>query len=135
MQGLSQYLWSHVADLVFDCFFVANHGKGNMLDGLKDCAAWLGQSARYGLRSESRYQDSEPRLLQIRHFLGEIERQLLLANGLGAINDKVYAKLERRTVALIKAFDHPRVKAMFHLDGRPRRRTTHPLSKVLSSAS
>lgn len=117
MQALRKYLWSHVVDLVFDCFYVSNlvtdQQKSRILSGLKDSADFLGQIARISLKSSVDTSDPEPRLLQIRHFLNEVKRQLELANGLGVMSNSVYQKLSRRTEALLRAFHHPRVDALF----------------------
>jgi len=111
-----------VADLVFDCVYVVNLAtdkkKRRLLSGLKNSAEFLGEVARYGL-SPQRTSDPEPRLWQIRYFLEEMQRQLLVANGLGALNDRLFDKLQGRTSSLQRAFHHPRLDVLFDQQGRP----------------
>ena len=118
MPPLHHTLWAHTADLVFDCFTVAAYGRTpacrRPLATLKAHAGFLGQVARHGLLAPHRRRDPEPRLAQIRHMLGELQAALTLANGVGALPNRPYDALARRTQALLRAFHHPRTERLFH---------------------
>lgn len=115
MHPLAKLLWSHVADLAFDCFYLANvttdRSRRRLLTRLKDSAEFLSQSAGQGLRW--RRPGGASCLLQIQFLIGDLQRQLLLASGLGALSAIHYEKLSARASALAHAFNHPRVNALF----------------------
>jgi hypothetical protein len=123
MPALNQLLWQHVADLAFDCFYVANltgdRQRRRLLEGLKDRIGRLCLAARTGLE-RTRSTDSAA-LLNLRFLLDQVQQQLRFAHSLHALEAPLYHRLSSRTAALSHAFAHPRVGALFAGDevGRP----------------
>lgn len=114
MQGLSLKLWNQVVDLAFDCFCVANVSRSRFdaqtLKPLKVSADFLLLAVRRGLKV--RRSARENRGEQIRNFLIEIRQELMVANGLGALGQKAYETLDRRTGILFQNFCHPSVRRL-----------------------
>lgn len=115
MPPLNHLLWHHVADLAFDCFYVANltadRQRRGLLDGLKDCTGRLCLAARTGL-GRVRCADGAI-LLQLRFLLDQVQQQLRFAHSLHALEEPLYHRLSTRTAALSHAFAHPKVGALF----------------------
>lgn len=122
MKKVGNYIWSHVADLVFDCFYLANLSEvrawNRILLSIKSSADFLAQTVRCGLSQCG--PSTEPRLLQARLFLADLKLQLFEAYQLGALSDRVHRNLTRRTDALLQAFHHPQVSALFRHGGLTR---------------
>lgn len=118
MSLITQKLWQQILDLSFDVYCVVNTTTNDLqrrsLNPLKSKVDDMLQCANQTVR-----QFRTPGFghgQQLRNFLIEFRGELMLAKGLGLLNQKTFEFLDHRTGILFQNLCHPKVRDLLDRD-------------------
>ncbi len=100
MDYVNHLIWDLAMELTFDCFFVTQvfpaSNKNHVARRLKSSSALMTTHVRKSLKQEGRHRSFQTAL----HFLGDVELQIQIAQGLGFLEPSGCHRLRRMAASL-----------------------------------